>query len=1557
MNRSWVSTIAAWLSLTLAFGLLIPGLTPVPSAAAAESSTNVILNGSYEEVNDVGFPEHWRSYVFSGKPSFATDEAVVFDGDRSLRISATEYSRGTMYQDVLIPMEDRGLYHFHQWIKTENLTATAYARMFLINHTGGRVGNLIELKKLKGNNDWTLVETYILIPKEVGVAGVKIENFLENGTGTAWVDGGVLEPVDRGGEGNLILNGGFEAYHSDLSIVQWGKWIASGTPTVTADPTVSYSGNASLKIHAETSGRAAAVQGFPLAPEDLGRYYKLQMKVKTQDVTGSAVTRFQFNSAEGPRVGPLIYMDALRGTNDWTTIEDFVQIPNDPNIATFKIEIFLEQGTGTAWFDDVSLIPWYPLQGVSLNPEQVNLSVGDSVTLDVYYSPDNASERRLRWGSSNPAVATVQGGVVTALSNGVAVANATALDGGHQASSVIIVGELSGITVPNYEVETLQNQYVRGEIHGQSETGKPLTYWNAIGSRHGLVHVEPNGSWSYYPDPSFTGQDSFTMAAEDGDGGYALSKVTVTVHPANRAPIIDEVIQPTDKNTPVSGTMTATDADNDALSFAVLSHPEHGQLQLQANGQWTYAPNTDYVGADQFTVEVTDERGGSDSTAVRLYTAPTAEEIIAELKAANPNNLHPRIIATEEDFTRIRSLLSTDDNIARWFDKVKQEADDILPLPPNEYNKPDGLRLDTTSARRAATLAFVYQITQDERYAERAWKELEFVSSGAYPDWSPQHFLDTATMTQGAALAYDWLYRYLTEEQRAVVRGAIANKGLTPAVPMYIDKTYWWVYNRDNWNFVSNAGMTLGALAIADEEEALAGLILREAFKSIQYGLTQYAPDGSAIEGPAYWEYGTMFLVYFLNALDTAFGHDFGFSDREGLAETPLYPIYIAGPKGTFNHSDNGSALIPGRLLLWFANKFHKPEYTWYHQYAEQHNTALGLYDLIWYRPDTYGAIEPQHLDQHFNNPKAVTMRSHWTDSHALFAGFKGGVNSAPHGDLDTGSFVFDALGVRWAEDLGSEDYNVPGYWEMGENGPRWNYYRKRAEGHNTIVLNPSAEPAQMETAVSEIIATEFNQAQGAFAIADLTPAYQEHAASAKRGTALIDHRRQLIVQDEIEAKVPSELYWFMHTRANIEIQDGGKGALLTQGDKRLWVQILSPADAALSVMEPVPLPTSPNPSGQTPNFGLKKLTIHMQDVLRSTVSVWMVPLMPGEAVPTVAPEVVPLSQWTVEEREIAKLAGIAADGETIEGFDPYRYVYEMELASNDSAIPQISAVAANPNHQVVVRQAEELPGVARIEVSDPSGHADPSVYYVSYQIPPQFGIPEDRPAYAIAAVTASEHDGNVPENTIDGNMSTRWSAFGEQWIQFDLGEIRDVSAVSIAWYSGNVRSSLFNIELSRDGVNWTRVFDGYSSGDTLDHEQHHFANLPARYVKINGFGNNVSQWNSIAELGIYGPRYEIERAEIYYDQEEIKRKDYVQLQVSAFLNSGAPIDPSQLRVRYFSSDSKIARIDEQGVMYSQKTGTAQVWAEVSYRNKTIISEVLTVQVVKKNGNGPKDKE
>src|SRR5438093_10348163 len=78
-------------------------------------------------------------------------------------------------------------------------------------------------------------------------------------------------------------------------------------------------------------------------------------------------------------------------------------------------------------------------------------------------------------------------------------------------------------------------------------------------------------------------------------------------------------------------------------------------------------------------------------------------------------------------------------------------------------------------------------------------------------------------------------------------------------------------------------------------------------------------------------------------------------------------------------------------------------------------------------------------------------------------------------------------------------------------------------------------------------------------------------------------------------------------------------------------------------------------------------------------------------------------------------------------------------------------------------------------------------------------------PTLSVAAVVASGNDGNVPQNTLDNNLATRWSAYGDgQWIRYDLGALTAIDGVNIAWYLGDRVSDRPYIQDTQDTVNCT---------------------------------------------------------------------------------------------------------------------------------------------------------
>ncbi len=134
-------------------------------------------------------------------------------------------------------------------------------------------------------------------------------------------------------------------------------------------------------------------------------------------------------------------------------------------------------------------------------------------------------------------------------------------------------------------------------------------------------------------------------------------------------------------------------------------------------------------------------------------------------------------------------------------------------------------------------------------------------------------------------------------------------------------------------------------------------------------------------------------------------------------------------------------------------------------------------------------------------------------------------------------------------------------------------------------------------------------------------------------------------------------------------------------------------------------------------------------------------------------------------------------------------------------------------------------------------------------------GVDESKVLWPIA-ITASSDDGNVPENLIDRNLSTRWSSNqGDgEWVCFNMGEEPvSISAVQIAFYNGDIRHWKFDIEISDDGETFTKVLENQrSAGESKNVETIKLpAGTKARFIRYVGHGEEVTQslFNSVTEF------------------------------------------------------------------------------------------------------------
>ncbi|HET7371266.1 MAG TPA: Ig-like domain-containing protein, partial [Gammaproteobacteria bacterium] len=164
----------------------------------------------------------------------------------------------------------------------------------------------------------------------------------------------------------------------------------------------------------------------------------------------------------------------------------------------------------------------------------------------------------------------------------------------------------------------VKNQPKTGTFAATDADGDALTYSLAAEPDHGSVTIA-GANFTYKPDTGYSGADSFTFKVNDGVTDSAAAAVTINV--VNTAPVASSATLLVAKNMTKSGTLTASDADGDTLTFAKVSDPAHGALTLNADGSFTYTPASGYIGGDSFTFKAND--GSVDSNVAAVTIAVT----------------------------------------------------------------------------------------------------------------------------------------------------------------------------------------------------------------------------------------------------------------------------------------------------------------------------------------------------------------------------------------------------------------------------------------------------------------------------------------------------------------------------------------------------------------------------------------------------------------------------------------------------------------------------------------------------------------------------------------------------------------------------------------------------------------------------------------------------------------------------------------------------------------------------------------------------------------------
>ncbi len=174
-----------------------------------------------------------------------------------------------------------------------------------------------------------------------------------------------------------------------------------------------------------------------------------------------------------------------------------------------------------------------------------------------------------------------------------------------------------------------------------------------------------SGVWTFTPtDPNWFGSDSFTVTVTDDQGGTTTQVVSVTLANVNDAPVANDDSFTTPEDTPISTTLATgvlandTDVDGDTLTVNTIPLVDvaNGTLVLNADGSFTYTPNTGWSGTDTFTYQITDGNGGSaQATATLTVVSVNDPPVITSHGGGTSASL-----AVAENSTSVAAMTATD---------------------------------------------------------------------------------------------------------------------------------------------------------------------------------------------------------------------------------------------------------------------------------------------------------------------------------------------------------------------------------------------------------------------------------------------------------------------------------------------------------------------------------------------------------------------------------------------------------------------------------------------------------------------------------------------------------------------------------------------------------------------------------------------------------------------------------------------------------------------------------------------------------------------------------
>ncbi len=182
-------------------------------------------------------------------------------------------------------------------------------------------------------------------------------------------------------------------------------------------------------------------------------------------------------------------------------------------------------------------------------------------------------------------------------------------------------------TVSNSSLTTIEATAISGALQASDIDNNPLTYTLLSTGTKGtaVLTSAATGTFTYTPVAGQTGQDRFTFNVSDGAATSIVGTVNILINPKpNSAPVANNSSFTTIESTGVNGTLQASDADSNPLTYSLVSNGTKGTAVITnaTTGAFSYTPESGQIGQDTLTFNVSDGTATSATATVNITITP-----------------------------------------------------------------------------------------------------------------------------------------------------------------------------------------------------------------------------------------------------------------------------------------------------------------------------------------------------------------------------------------------------------------------------------------------------------------------------------------------------------------------------------------------------------------------------------------------------------------------------------------------------------------------------------------------------------------------------------------------------------------------------------------------------------------------------------------------------------------------------------------------------------------------------------------------------------------------